>query len=178
MRRFQQERALQHGFVDASGHITFARLRSLCIPYAKIKGSRMSAAQQLLMRNQVVEVARGHFAGQGTLGAVSDSALCDVLDQLIKEMASLPFEAARVIDWLLDQPRNQKLYQLGTLFSVWRAILKQEGFADALDVNQGAVAAVAGEPRKMAAAAARCQGGSCFVPCAGLIHLRNPAFRR
>jgi len=135
LRRFQQEQALEHGWVDASGHLTFARLRSLCLPYVRTKGRRMGSARQLLMRNQVVEVAHGHFAGQGTLGELSDAALAEVLDQLVKEMASLPGETTRIVDWMLDRPHRHKLHQLGTLFSVWRAILKQEGYADALDVN-------------------------------------------
>jgi len=135
LRRYQQEQALEHGWVDASCHFTFARLRKLCLPYVQLKGRQMNAVQLLLMRRQVVEVAHGHFAGQGTLGTLSDAALGDVLDQLIREMASLPGETTRIIDWMLDRPRTHKLHQLGTLFSVWRAIIKQEGLADALDVN-------------------------------------------
>ncbi len=135
LRRYQQDRALAQGFVDASGHTTFARLRSVCLPYAKMKGRRMDAAKELLMRRQVVEVARGHFAGEGTLGGLSAPALSDVLVQLVKELSALPGEAARIVDWMLDRPRGQKLYQLGTLFSVWRAIIGQEGLADALDTN-------------------------------------------
>ncbi|MBN2684854.1 MAG: exodeoxyribonuclease V subunit gamma [Pontiellaceae bacterium] len=136
LRRFQQEQALEQGWVDASGHTTFARLRKLCLPYAHLKGRRMSAMQQLLMRRQVIEVAQGHFDGKGTLGELSSVALAEVLDQLIKELASLPNETARIVEWMLDRPRNHKLYQLGTLFSVWRAVIKQEGYADAIDVNQ------------------------------------------
>jgi len=135
LRRYQQEQALEHGWVDASCHMTFVRLRKLCLPYVRLKGRQMDAVQQLLMRRQVVEVAHGHFAGQGTLGTLSDAALGDVLEQLIKEMASLPGETTRIIDWMLDRPRTHKLHQLGTLLSVWRAIIKQEGMADALDVN-------------------------------------------
>ncbi|MEA2067869.1 MAG: hypothetical protein U9P12_01600, partial [Verrucomicrobiota bacterium] len=135
LRRFQQGQALEHGWVDASCHTTFSRLRRLCLPYANVKGCRMGAAQQLLMRRQVVEVATGHFAGQGTLGELSANALGDVLDQLVAELASLPSETTRIIDWMLDQNRRHKLYQLGTLFSVWRASIKQEGLADQLDIN-------------------------------------------
>ena len=135
LRRFQQEVALRQGGVDASGHTTFARLRQLCLPYAKLKGRRMAAAHELLMRKQVAEVARGHFDGKGTLGELSLNALADVLDQLVKELAALPGESQRVVDWLLDHNHTHKLYQLGTLFSVWRAVIKQEGFVDSLDVN-------------------------------------------
>ncbi|VGO19859.1 PD-(D/E)XK nuclease family protein [Pontiella sulfatireligans] len=135
LRRFQQEAALEHGWVDASCHTTFPRLRQQCLSYAHIKGSRMDAAQELLMRRQVVEVARGHFGGKGALGELSRNALADVLDQLVAELASLPEESARIVEWLLDEQRNHKLKQLGTLFSVWRAVIKQEGLADALDVN-------------------------------------------
>ncbi len=136
LRRFQQEQALELGWVDASGHTTFARLRKLCLPYLSLKERRMSAMQQLLMRHHVIKVAQGHFDGQGSLGELSSAALAEVLDQLVKELASLPGETARIVDWMLDRPRNHKLYQLGTLFSVWRAVIKQEGYADALDVNQ------------------------------------------
>ena len=135
LRRYQQDQALEHGWVNASGHTTFARLRRLCLPFVRLKGRRMKAAEQLLMRRQVVEVAQGHFAGQGTLGTLSDAALSEVLDQLINELASLPGETTRIVDWMLDRPRSRKLYQLGTLFSVWRAVIKQEGLVDALDVN-------------------------------------------
>ncbi len=135
LRRFQQAQALEQGWVDASGHTTFARLYKLCMPYAKLKGQRMSPAQQLLLRNQVVEIAQGHFSGHGTLGELSDSALAEVLDKLMHEIAALPSETTRIVGWMLDRPRNHKLYQLGTLFSVWRAIIKQEGLADALDIN-------------------------------------------
>jgi hypothetical protein len=135
LRRFQQEEALKHGWIDASGHTTFARLRQLCLPYANIKGRRMDPVRQLLMRKQVAEVAIGHFSGHGALGGLSENALCEVLDKLVAEMATLPAEATWITDWLLDHHRSHKLYQLGTLFSVWRAIIKQEGYADALDVN-------------------------------------------
>lgn len=47
LRRFQQEAALEHGWVDASCHTTFPRLRQQCLSYAHIKGSRMDAAQEL-----------------------------------------------------------------------------------------------------------------------------------
>ena len=58
LRRFQQEQALKHGWVDASCHTTFARLRGLLIRNAKLKGRTLGAVQQLLMRNQVT---RGYF---------------------------------------------------------------------------------------------------------------------
>ncbi len=135
LRRFQQERALEQGWVDASGHTTFARLRKLCLPYAKLKVRRMDAARELLMRRQVAEVAHGHFAGKGTLGELSLNALADVLDQLVKELAALPPASQQVVDWLLDHNHMHKLHQLGTLFSVWRAVIKQEGYSDQLDEN-------------------------------------------
>jgi hypothetical protein len=135
LRRYQQEQALAHGWVDASTHLTFARLRSLCIPYARLKGQRMSAASQLLMRRQVVEVAHGHFVEGGPLGELPPSALADVLEKLLTELASLPAESDSIVNWLLDHPRKHKLYQLGILYSVWRAAIKQEGYADQLDVN-------------------------------------------
>ncbi|VGO11573.1 hypothetical protein PDESU_00118 [Pontiella desulfatans] len=135
LRRFQQEQAIGQGWVDASRHTTFARLRRLCLPYANIKGRPMDSAGQLLMRRQVVDTAIGHFHGQGALGELSASALGDVLDQLVTELAALPGETMRIIEWLLDHHRKHKLYQLGTLISVWRASIKQEGLADPLDVN-------------------------------------------
>ncbi|WP_372845767.1 PD-(D/E)XK nuclease family protein [Pontiella sp.] len=135
LRRFQQERALADGWVDASCHTTFARLRKCCLPYAAAKGERMDPARQLLMRRQVVDTAIGHFQGEGALGELSAHALGDVLDRLVLELASLPDQAVRIIDWLLDHPRKHKLYQLGTLVSIWRATIKQEGLADQLDVN-------------------------------------------
>jgi RecB family exonuclease len=136
MRRFQQELALEQGFVDASCHITFARLRKLCLPYASLKQAQLQGAREQLMLRQVVEVALGHFSKKGTLGRLSPSALNDVLERLIAELSILPGETAKIIDWLLDHHRTHKLYELGTLFSVWRAIIKQEGYADRLDVNQ------------------------------------------
>jgi hypothetical protein len=135
LRRYQQEEALKNGWVDASGHTTFARLRKLCLTYASVKGQPMDAAQQLLVRRQVVEVASGHFHGAGALGELSDNALGDVLDKLIVELTTLPSETMRVVNWLLDHQRKHKLYQLGTLFSVWRATIKQDGLADSIDVN-------------------------------------------
>ena len=51
LRRYQQDRALAQGFVDASGHTTFARLRSVCLPYAKMKGRRMDAANRITSYN-------------------------------------------------------------------------------------------------------------------------------
>jgi len=135
LRRYQQARALEMGWVDASGHITFARLRKLCLPYAKLKGRSPSGAKELLLRKQVVEVARGHFIDGGPLGELSESALGDVLQKLVTELASLPEETARIVDWMLSRSDKHKLYQLGMLFSVWRATLQQEGFVDSLDAN-------------------------------------------
>jgi len=135
LRRFQQNEALKHGWVDASGHTTFARLRKLCLPYAKLKGRQLGSAKELLLRREVVEVARGHFVDGGPLGKLSDAALADVLQKLVAELASLPEEISRIIDWMLSRSDKHKLYQLGMLFSIWRTTLKQEGFCDAVDVN-------------------------------------------
>ena len=135
LRRFQQNEALKHGWVDASGHTTFARLRKLCLPYAKRKGKQLSAAKELLLRKQVFEVARGHFVDGGPLGKLSEAAMADVLKKLVAELASLPEETARILDWMLSRSEKNKLYQLGMLFSVWRATLQQEGFTDQLDSN-------------------------------------------
>jgi hypothetical protein len=135
LRRFQQDQALEHGWVDASGHTTFARLRQLCLPYAKPKGRRMGPARELIMRKQAAEVARGHFVEGGLLGDLSEAALAGVLEKLIAELASLPDEADRIIDWMLNRSPKHKLYQLGMLYSVWRAAIRQEGFVDQLDIN-------------------------------------------
>ncbi len=135
LRRFQQDEALKDGWVDASGHTTFARIRKLCLPYTKLKKKQLGAAKELLMRKQVVEVARGHFVDGGPLGKLSEAALADVLQKLVAELASLPEETGRIVDWLLSRSPKHKLYQLGILYSVWRATLQQEGFADPLDIN-------------------------------------------
>ncbi|QBG48180.1 hypothetical protein EGM51_12550 [Verrucomicrobia bacterium S94] len=135
LRRFQQQEALKSGFVDASGHTTFSRLRKICLPYASIKGTPMEAVQQLLLQRQVVEVAFGHFTGQGALGKLSANALAEVLEKLITELASLPADAQEIINWLLGQRKGSRLYQLGTLASIWRATLQQEGVVDAIGVN-------------------------------------------
>jgi RecB family exonuclease len=148
LRRFQEEQALKHGWVDASCHTTFARLRQLCLPYASIRGRRMDPAHHLLMRKQAVEVASGHFSGHGTLGELSTNALGDVLDTLIAEMASLPAESARIIDWLLGQPNQGKLHQLGLLASVWRAQTKQEGLADQIEINHALLKLLKGNREK------------------------------
>jgi hypothetical protein len=136
LRRFQQEQALEHGWVDASCHTTFARIRKLCLPYVKLKGRKMSAVQKVLVRRQVVGVARGHFVEGGPLGRLSDRALGEVLEKLVAAMASLPEETERVVDWLLSRSPRNKLYQLGVLFSVWRILLRQEGWVDQIDINQ------------------------------------------
>ncbi|MDF7824939.1 PD-(D/E)XK nuclease family protein [Pontiellaceae bacterium B12227] len=148
LRRFQQEEALKNGWVDASGHTTFSRVRKLCLTHAVVKGQRMDAARQLLVRREVIEVASGHFHGQGALGELSENALRDVLDQLIKELASLPRDTSRVMDWLLDHHPHHKLYQLGMLVSVWRATIKQEGVADSIDENLAILKLLSGPREK------------------------------
>ena len=135
LRRFQQNEALKHGWVDASGHTTFARLRKLCLPFVRLKGKQFGQARELLLRKQVVEVARGHFVDGGPLGELSDAALVDILKKLVAELASLPEETGRIVDWMLSRSNKHKLSQLGTLFSIWRTQLRDEGFCDALDVN-------------------------------------------
>jgi len=135
LRRYQQEQALQLGWVDASNHTTFSRLRKLCLPYAKLKGKPLVAARELLLRKQVVEVARGHFVDGGPLGSLSEAALADVLKKLVIELSALPEETSRILDWMLGRSDKHKLYQLGMLFSIWRAQLRDEGLCDTLDVN-------------------------------------------
>jgi hypothetical protein len=135
LRRYQQTQALEHGFVDASGHTTFARLRKLCLPYARIKGQPLNHAEERLELRRAAEIASGHFEGQVALGGLSSRALVEVLDSLLSELALLPSESQRITKWLLDQPRGGKLYQLGTLVSIWRARMKQDGYADRLDIN-------------------------------------------
>ena len=148
MRQFQQMEALRTGFVDASGHTTFARLRRLCLPYSNLKNKPLGEAHKLLLRKQVLEVARGHFVDGGPLGELSEAALGGVLDQLITELASLPEETDRIVDWMLSRSPRHKLYQLGMLFSIWRATLRQEGFADTLDLNTATLKLLKGNRQK------------------------------
>jgi RecB family exonuclease len=135
LRRHQQELALEQGWVDASGHTTIARLRQLCLPYASLKGQRLRGAEELLLRREGAETAHGHFVEGGPLQSLSPAALAGVLEKLVAALAALPEETDRIVDWLLNHPPKHKLYQLGILFSIWRANLKQEGLCDQLDVN-------------------------------------------
>lgn len=146
-RRHQQALAVRDGFVDTSNHTTLPRLLRLCLAHASVKGERMDPTRRLLVRKQVIEVAAGHFTGRGALGELTPNALGDVLDQLLGELAELPGETSRIIDWLLDHNRNHKLYQLGTLVSVWRAMIKQEGLADRIDINHAVLKCLKG-PRE------------------------------
>ena len=89
LRRFQQDEVLKHGWVDASGHTTFARLRKVCLPCARLKGKPLGPARELLLRRQAVEVAHGHFVDGGLLGELSPAALANVLQKLVAELAAL-----------------------------------------------------------------------------------------
>lgn len=135
MRRYQQEQALEHGWVDASCHTTFARIRKLCLPYAGLKGRQLKGAKELLERKQAAEVASGYFEGEVALGRLSINALGDVLERVLAELAALPEEAPGIMEWLLHQEKGSKLNQLGTLASIWRAQMKQDGYVDRLDIN-------------------------------------------
>ncbi len=148
LRRYQQEQALERGGIDASGHTTFARLRTLCLPFATLKGKPLGAVKELLLRKQVVEVAQGHFVEGGPLGLLSEVALADVLEKLLVELAALPEETARIMDWMLSRSPKHKLYQLGMLFSIWRATLQQEGLCDVLDVNTAILKLLKGNREK------------------------------
>jgi RecB family exonuclease len=148
LRRFQQDEALKQGWIDASGHMTFARLRKLCLPYAGLKGKLPGPARELMLRREAVEVASGHFVDGGPLGELSGPALGDVLEKLATELATLPEENGRIVDWLLHRSPKHKLYQLGMLYSVWRTILQQEGCCDALDANAAILRLLKGDRQK------------------------------
>ena len=157
MRRYQQEQALAEGWVDASGHMTFQRLFRLCRPCARIKGRHLDEVQRLLLRRQVVDLAAGHFEGKGPLGGLSNHALAEVLDQLMKELSGLPEHASMIIDWLLSQSKQTKLWQLGMLAGLWRTRIQQEGFADPLDVNLAVLRLLRGNREKWPAPLRRCR---------------------
>jgi hypothetical protein len=136
LRRFQQDEALRTGFVDASLHFTFSRLRGLCLPYLKLKGDPLSAGEALLLRRQVVEQARGFFeSDQNPFFALSSRALESVLETLIKELSALPLEVPRIVDWLSGHPPEHKLYALGLLANLWRVALQREAKVDAIGQN-------------------------------------------
>jgi len=135
LRRFQQEEALRTGFVDASTHFTFARLRGLCLPYVKLKGEPLSPGEALLLQRQVAELARGYFEPDHPFSALSPRALEGVLETLIKELSALPLEIPRIVDWLSSHPPNHKLYALGLLANLWRVALLQEGKVDVIGQN-------------------------------------------
>ncbi len=136
MRRHQQERVLESGWIDAGGQTTFARLYRLCLYQAEVKGDRMSPPQQLLQRQRAVEDAGGRFAAAGPLGRLSRRAQADVLNRLLRELAMLPDECEMVVEWMLAHPDIHKLHQLGTLYRIWQANIQQEGLADSISLNR------------------------------------------
>jgi len=139
MRRFQQEKALQEGCVNTSNQTTFTRLQQTCLPFAPIKGTPLSSAQELLLCRKVVRVARTHFE-EGPLGRLTDSALVDLLKQLVQETSVFPDATPAILDWFLQHPPHTKLRQLGILLYLWRDTLKQEGWADRRDLNAAIIA--------------------------------------
>ena len=134
MRRFQQESALEAGWVDASKQTTFNRFLKKCVPFVSMKTIPLSPAQELLLCRKVVRVARTHFK-EGPLGNLTDSALVDLLQQLIFEVSVFPDATQTILDWFLQHSSNTKLGQLGVLLYIWRTTLKQEGWADRRDVQ-------------------------------------------
>jgi len=145
MRRFQQEKALEEGCIDASKQTTFSRLQQSCLPFLAIKTTPLSSAQELLLCRKVVTVARTHFE-KGPLKNLTDSALVDLLKQLILEIAVFPDATQAILDWFLHHPPNTKPRQLGILLYLWRDTLKQEGWADRRDLNAATLKLFRGNP--------------------------------
>jgi len=148
-RRWQQEQVLRDGWLDASRLQTQKWLRRVCLLYARkaglLDGMPCDAAQQLLMLRRAVVGARTHFDAAGPLAALSDSALADVLDQLVKELSGLADRAEQVEEWMLGHPPRHKLYQLGVLYRVWRDTLNKNGLVDQRDLNSAILQLLAGE---------------------------------
>ncbi|MCF7847428.1 MAG: hypothetical protein K9M45_01160, partial [Kiritimatiellales bacterium] len=73
-RRWQQERVLQEGWVDAARLTTRNRLQQLCLTHARkaglLSGLPCDAAQQLLLLRRAVSSARKHFDAAGPLAAL------------------------------------------------------------------------------------------------------------
>jgi len=150
-RRWQQEQVMRTGWLDASHLLTKYHLRKLCVLYARnaglLTGEPCDAARELLMRRQVVTAARARLNPKGPLASLSDTALADVLRQLITELSGLGDTAQHVEEWMLGHAPQSKIFQLGMLYRVWREKLKESQQIDRRDLNSAIIKLLSGERR-------------------------------
>lgn len=136
LRRYQTEQALSDGFCRTAGHFSISGLlRSL--REAAVESSAMrSSVSIVLARKQAVETARGHFDEKGALAQLSASACEVVLEKLENELAQLPLQAEKILEWLHSYPSDHRLHQMGLLYEIWRAQGEQEGMLDAVEQHR------------------------------------------
>jgi RecB family exonuclease len=130
MRRFQAERALADGGVDTTGHVSLSGLLRMLRESAVEPSATRSAVRNKLARREAVETARGYWGDGGVLGAMSSGACEKVLEQLERELAQLPLQAEKILDWMGARPDSERVHQLSVLYRVWQAQCEQEGGAD------------------------------------------------
>ena len=132
LRRYQMKQALADGFCRTAGHFSISGLLRSLRDAAVEPVAIRSSVSNVLGRKQAVETARGHFDDRGSLAQLSSSACEVVLEKVEKELAQLPLQAEKILEWLHSHPAGHRLHQIGLLYEIWRAQGQQEGVLDAV----------------------------------------------
>ncbi len=136
LRRYQTEQALADGFCRTAGHLSISGLLRSLREAAVEPSAIRSSVSIVLARKQAVETARGHFDERGALAQLSASACEVVLEKLENELAQLPLQAEKILEWLRAYPSEHRLHQMGLLYEIWRVQGEQEGMLDAVEQHR------------------------------------------
>lgn len=136
LRRYQMEQALADGFCRTAGHVSMSGLLRCLRDVAVEPIAIRSSVSNVLGRKQAVETARGHFEERGALAQLSSAACEVVLEKVEKELAQLPLQAEKILEWLHSHPAGHRLHQIGLLYEIWRAQGQQEGVLDAVEQHR------------------------------------------
>ena len=130
------EQALADGFCQTAGHVSISGLLRSLRDAAVEPVAIRSSVSNILGRKQAVEIACGHFDDRGSLAQLSSSACEVVLEKVEKELAQLPLQAQKILEWLHSHPAEHRLHQMGLLYEIWRAQTQQEGVLDAVEQHR------------------------------------------
>lgn len=117
-RRYEQNIALKNGFCNKSNFLTFEAFKNKIFSTSDSFFNVIPKSEKLLISIQLIENFK-KINCDGSMNRMNNFSCFYILQKIENEISNLPYCKNHIIEWMKNNLSNNKLNQIGLLYSLW-----------------------------------------------------------
>ena len=134
-RRYEQNIALKNGFCNKSNFLTFEAFKNKIFLTSDVFFNIIPKSEKLLISIQLIENFKKINCDR-SMNSMNNFSCFYILQKIENEISNLPFCKNYIVEWMKNNLSNNKLNQIGLLYSLWDDYCYKHQIIDNVKKNQ------------------------------------------